>query len=88
MTFRQLVHAAGLTGYRLAKLSGVEQTTISQLELGKVRDPRWSTLSALALELNTTPGLVAKAIAETPKRPAPKRSAPVKRPAATRRIAS
>ncbi len=74
MTFRELLRSAGLTGYRLAKLSGVEQTTISQLELGKVRDPRWSTLSALAVALNTTPGTVAKAIAETPKRPAPKRS--------------
>jgi transcriptional regulator with XRE-family HTH domain len=86
MTFRQLLHEAGMTGYRLAKLSGVEQTTISQLELGKVRDPRWSTLSALATALDTAPGLVAKAIAETPKRPSPKRSAG-KRAPAKRRIA-
>lgn len=86
MTFRQLLHEAGMTGYRLAKLSGVEQTTISQLELGKVRDPRWSTISALAGALDTAPGTVAKAIAETPKRPTPKRSG-AKRPAAKRRIA-
>jgi len=86
MTFRQLVREAGLTGYRLAKLSGLEQTTISQLELGKVRDPRWSTIEALAVALHTAPGLVAKAIAETPKRPAVKR-APAKR-AAKRRMAS
>jgi transcriptional regulator with XRE-family HTH domain len=85
MTFRELLQQSGLTGYRLAKLSGVEQTTISQLELGKVRDPRWSTLEALALGLNTTPGLVAKAIAETPKRPTAKR--PAKRPTPKRRIA-
>ena len=86
MTFRELLKESGLTGYRLAKLSGVEQTTISQLELGKVRDPRWSTVSALAVALGTAPGLVAKAIAETPKRPVAKR-APAKR-AAKRRMAS
>ncbi len=87
MTFRQLLHEAGMTGYRLAKLSGVEQTTISQLELGKVRDPRWSTISALANALDTAPGTVAKAIAETPRRQPPKRVAG-KRPLAKRRIAS
>ena len=86
MTFRQLLRQAGMTGYRLAKLSGVEQTTISQLELGKVRDPRWSTVAALAGALDTAPGTVARAIAETPQRPTPKRSAS-KRPPAKRRIA-
>lgn len=67
MNFRALREHAGITQYRLAKLSGVEQTTISQLELGKVRDPRWSTISALATALNASPGTVAKAIAETTK---------------------
>lgn len=85
MTFRQLLQESGLTGYRLAKLSGVEQTTISQLELGKVRDPRWSTIAALAGALDMAPATVAKAIAETPRRPA--KRAPAKRPAAKRRIA-
>ena len=42
MNFRELREHAELTQYRLAQLSGVEQTTISQIELGKVRDPRWS----------------------------------------------
>jgi transcriptional regulator with XRE-family HTH domain len=82
MTFRQLLRSAGMTGYRLAKLSGVEQTTISQLELGKVRDPRWSTIAALAGALEMAPSTVAKAIAETP----PTR-ARAKRPSAKRRIA-
>jgi transcriptional regulator with XRE-family HTH domain len=68
MTFRQLREQAGLTQYRLAKLTSVEQTTISQIELGKVRDPRWSTISALADALNVSPASVAKAIAETAKR--------------------
>jgi len=85
MTFRELLHQAGMTGYRLSKLSGVEQTTISQLELGKVRDPRWSTIAALAGALDTAPGTIAKAIAETPKRQTTKRSS-AKRPA-KRRIA-
>ena len=68
MNFRQLRENADLTQYRLAKLSGVEQTTISQIELGKVRDPRWSTISALAVALNASPGTVAKAIEQTAKR--------------------
>jgi transcriptional regulator with XRE-family HTH domain len=68
MNFRQLRERAGLTQYRLAKNTGVEQTTISQLELGKVRDPRWSTISALAEALDTTPGVVARAIDNTQKR--------------------
>ncbi len=68
MNFRQLRERAGITQYRLAQVTGVEQTTISQLELGKVRDPRWSTISALAEALDTTPGTVAKAIANTQKR--------------------
>lgn len=65
MNFRTLRRASKLTQYRLAKLSGVEQTTISQIELGKVRDPRWSTVNALATALGTTPGVVAKAIERT-----------------------
>jgi len=72
MTFHELMAEHGLTGYRLAKLSGVEQTTISQLLLGKVKDPRWSTVAALAEALDTTPGTVARAIGARPKRPAKK----------------
>lgn len=67
MNFRELREQAGITQYRLARLSGVEQTTISQIELGKVRDPRWSTISALATALNVSPGVVAKAITKTAK---------------------
>lgn len=65
MTFRQLRQQSGVSQKRLAALSGVEQTTISQLDLGKVRDPRWSTISALAVALNVAPGAVAQAIAQT-----------------------
>jgi transcriptional regulator with XRE-family HTH domain len=75
MNFRQLRDHAGLTQYRLAKVSGVEQTTISQLELGKVKDPRWSTLSALAVALGVSPGTVAKAIGAQTAKPAKRRIA-------------
>jgi len=67
MNFRQLRESAGLTQYRLAKLSGVEQTTVSQIELGKVRDPRWSTMAALAAVLNVSAAVVANAIGKTAK---------------------
>lgn len=67
MNFRELRISAKLSQYRLAKLSGVEQTTISQIELGKVRDPRWSTIAALAEALHAAPGVVAKAISHTAK---------------------
>jgi transcriptional regulator with XRE-family HTH domain len=67
MNFRQLRESAGLTQLRLSQLSDVEQTTISQIELGKVRDPRWSTISALAVALNATPAIVANAIKQTTK---------------------
>jgi transcriptional regulator with XRE-family HTH domain len=67
MTFRQLRMQSRLSQKRLSQVSGVEQTTISQIELGKVRDPRWSTISALAAALNATPAVVAKAIEQTAK---------------------
>jgi transcriptional regulator with XRE-family HTH domain len=67
MNFRQLREHSKITQYRLAQLTGVEQTTISQIELGKVRDPRYSTIAALADGLHVTPGVVAKAIKETAK---------------------
>lgn len=67
MNFRQLREHAGLSQYRLAQLSDVEQTTISQIELGKVRDPRWSTIAALAAVLDASPTTVATAIKNTAK---------------------
>ena len=68
MNFRQLREQAHISQYRLAQVSGVEQTTISQIELGKVRDPRWSTIEALAAALGATPGVVGRAIKKTAKR--------------------
>ena len=68
MTFKALREQAGLNQPQLAARSGVLQSTISQLELGKVTDPRWSTVEALASALGTTPGVVARAIRRAPKR--------------------
>lgn len=90
MTFRELRRSSGLSQRALAIASGVEQTTISQLDLGKVRDPRWSTVAALAIGLNVAPGVVARAIDQTPDRGRPRRAkrAPgVKRAAAKQRTA-
>jgi transcriptional regulator with XRE-family HTH domain len=68
MNFRELREAAGIPSQsKLAALSGVEQTTIGQLERGQVKDPRWSTIAALATALGVGPGVVAAAIASTPK---------------------
>lgn len=48
MTLRELRERKKLSQAAVAERSGVEQTTVSQLELGKVRDPRISTLESLA----------------------------------------
>lgn len=66
MTFRELRERAGFrSGARLAKLAGIDQTTISQLDLGQVADPRYSTVEAIAEVLGTTPGAVMRAIRKT-----------------------
>lgn len=64
MTLRELRESKGLTQVELAAAAGCEQTTISQLELGKVGDPRYSTVEALAGVLDVTPAVVAAAIRE------------------------
>jgi transcriptional regulator with XRE-family HTH domain len=63
MTFKQLRERAKLSQGQLADAAGVDQTTISQIELGKVRDPRYGTVSALAEVLGTTPAILANVIA-------------------------
>jgi transcriptional regulator with XRE-family HTH domain len=45
---RALREGRGLSQSRAAQVCGLTQTTISMLELGRVSDPRWSTLRALA----------------------------------------
>jgi transcriptional regulator with XRE-family HTH domain len=65
MTLRQLREDKGLTQEELAAAAGCEQTTISQLECGKVRDPRYSTVAALAKVLKTSTSIVMASIAES-----------------------
>lgn len=68
MTFRELRERHGFRhGTRLAKLAGVDQTTISQLDLGKVADPLYSTVAAIAEVFDVSPAVVMKAIRETAK---------------------
>jgi predicted transcriptional regulator len=71
MTFRELREKHGFaSGARLAKLADIDQTTISQLDVGKVADPRYSTVEAIAEILGVTPGTVMKAIRQTVKQAA------------------
>jgi len=66
MTFRALREKAGFAnGARLAQLANIDQTTISQLDAGKVTDPRYSTVEAIAEVLGVTTGAVMRAIRET-----------------------
>jgi transcriptional regulator with XRE-family HTH domain len=65
VTFKQLRERAQLTQEALADVSGVHQTTVSQIETGKIRSPQYATVAALAKALNTTPEVVANAISES-----------------------
>jgi transcriptional regulator with XRE-family HTH domain len=47
---------AGLTQEQLEAKSGVEQTAISSLETGKIREPRWSTARKLESALGLAHG--------------------------------
>ena len=65
MTVRELRERTGLSQAELAAAAGCEQTTISQLELGKVRDPRYSTIAAVARALRVSVDELAAAIERT-----------------------
>jgi predicted transcriptional regulator len=66
MTFRQLRERAGFkTGVRLAAAAGVKQTTVSQLDYGKVQDPRYSTVEAIAEALGVTEAVVMRAVRQS-----------------------
>ena len=55
MTLRTARTKAGLTQEELAEKSGVEQTTISNLETGRVQSPQWDTVAKLADALGLDP---------------------------------
>jgi transcriptional regulator with XRE-family HTH domain len=65
MTLRQLRKERGLTQEQLADLSGIEQETISAIEVGKTRQPRASTMNALAVALDLSPSDFRDALART-----------------------
>jgi transcriptional regulator with XRE-family HTH domain len=65
MTFRQMREAAKLTQEQLALAAGIDQTTVSQIETGKVRSPQYATVSSLAKALGAATDDVAAAIAES-----------------------
>lgn len=66
MNFSQLRQRAGFrTQADLAAAIKRDQTTISQIETGKVRDLRYSTMRALAKALKVSTDAIAKAIDET-----------------------
>ena len=65
MNFKQLREAAKLTQEALAELADVDQTTVSQIETGKVRSPQYSTVAKLAKALGTSTDEVAESIGAT-----------------------
>jgi transcriptional regulator with XRE-family HTH domain len=62
MTLRTLRRRAGLTCRALARQSRLTREAINKIELGRVRDPRLSTLRALAGTLGVTLDVVADSI--------------------------
>jgi transcriptional regulator with XRE-family HTH domain len=65
MTLRELRERKKLTQAEVAERGDVEQTTVSQLELGKIRDPRVSTLEALAKVYDVKLQVVLDALGES-----------------------
>lgn len=48
MTLRELREKKKFSQAEVAERGGMDQTTVSQIELGKIRDPRIGTLEKLA----------------------------------------
>lgn len=65
MTLRELREKRKLTQAEVAARVDVEQVTVSQLELGKVSDPRISTLEKLAEAYDVRLQVVVDALAES-----------------------
>lgn len=55
MTLREARTAKQLTQEQLADLVGVDQATISDLELGRNRNPSWNTVARIAKSLGVEP---------------------------------
>ena len=54
MRLKKLRKQRNLTQEVLAELSGVDQVTISYIEIGKVRNPHWVTVSGLGRALGVS----------------------------------
>lgn len=55
MRLRRLRRDRELTQEQLAKASGVNQTTISDLENGRTTNPSWETIARIAKALHVDP---------------------------------
>lgn len=55
MTLRKTRKARKLTQTALADLTGIDQTTISKLELGTMQTPSWPIVAKLAHALKVKP---------------------------------
>lgn len=65
MTLRELRDTKGLSQVEVAERGALEQTTVSQLECGKISDPRHSTLQKLARVYGVKLQVVVDALAES-----------------------
>jgi transcriptional regulator with XRE-family HTH domain len=55
MRLREIRKAKGFTQEELAALSGVDQATISNLEVERVKNPSWQIVARLARALDVSP---------------------------------
>ena len=62
MTFRELRKRRFDRAVDLAAAAGIEPSTLHKIEAGRVPDPRFSTIKALADALGVTPEVVARAV--------------------------
>ena len=55
MTLRKTRESKGLTQAALADLAGIDQTTISKIEVGTMQAPSWPVVAKLAKALKVKP---------------------------------
>lgn len=65
MTLRELREMKGLSQVEVAERGDLQQTTVSQIELGKLRDPRHSTFEKLSKAYGVRVNVVVAAFRET-----------------------
>lgn len=65
MTLRELREQKKLTQVEVAERGELQQTTVSQIELGKLRNPTYATLEKLSKAYGVRVQVVADAFRET-----------------------